>query len=252
MRDYAVVIPAYNERATIADIVERALAQATTVIVVDDGSMDGTSEVLAGQPVTVIRNERNSGKGHSLWRGMQHALALGLAGIVTLDGDGQHAPEDISPLVQMAREHPADIIVGARLVARKTAPRSRRWANRVADFGIGWVAGQRIVDSQSGFRVYPAPLLQRIEVKHDATRGFVFESEILIAAARLGVRIRSVAVMMRYPEGARPSHFRGVRDIARITRMGVWQLLRRGMHPAGLYRSLFSATGSVRVSSGKE
>ena len=235
---YAIVIPARNEAATIADVAARASAVAASVIVVDDGSTDGTHERVAGFPVVLLRNERNLGKAATLWRGMEHALALGAAGVVTLDGDGQHAPEDIPRLVQVARAHPEDIVIGARLVGRAGAPRARRAANRVADFFIGWAAGQPLDDSQSGFRVYPASLLRRLEVKHGPGRGFVFESEALIAAGRLGVKIRSVAIAAVYPPGARPSHFRPVVDIARISRMILWHLVRRGMSPAGLYRSL--------------
>jgi len=236
--DYVVVIPARNEAATIGDIAARATAVAATVIVVDDGSSDGTHERVAGFPVTLLRNERNLGKGASLWRGMQHALALGADGVVTLDGDGQHAPEDVPRLLRVARAHPDDIVIGARLVVAHGAPRARRAANRVADFFIGWAAGQPLDDSQSGFRVYPATLLRRLDVKHGPGRGFVFESDALIAAARSGVRVRSVAIAAVYSKGARPSHFRPVIDIARIGGMVAWQLLRRGMYPAGLYRSL--------------
>jgi glycosyltransferase involved in cell wall biosynthesis len=239
---YAVVIPACNEAATIADVAGRAVAVAATVIVVDDGSTDATHERVAGLPVVLLRNERNRGKGASLWRGMQHALALGADGVVTLDGDGQHAPEDVPRLVRVARAHPDDIVIGARLVGRETSPRARRRANRVADFFIGWAAGQPLDDSQSGFRVYPASLLRRLDVRHGPTRGFVFESEVLIAAARLGVKCRSVAIAAVYPRNARPSHFRPVADIARISRMILWQLARRGLHPAGLYRSLARRT----------
>ncbi len=239
---YAVVIPAYNEAATIADVAARAAAVAATVIVVDDGSTDGTHERLGGLPVVLLRNDRNLGKGASLWRGLQHALALGAEGVVTLDGDGQHAPEDVPRLVRVARAHPDDIVIGARLIGRETSPRARRMANRVGDFFIGWAAGQPLDDSQSGFRVYPASLLRRLEVGHGPTRGFVFESEVLIAAARLGVRCRSVAIAAVYPRGARPSHFRPVADIARIGGMILWQLARRGMYPAGLYRSLVRRT----------
>lgn len=239
---YAVVIPAYNEAATIADVAARAAAVAATVIVVDDGSTDGTHERLGGLPVVLLRNQRNLGKGASLWRGLQHALALGADGVVTLDGDGQHAPEDVLRLVRVARAHPDDIVVGARLVGRETSPRARRMANRVGDFFIGWAAGQPLDDSQSGFRVYPASLLRRLDVKHGPTRGFVFESEALIAAGRLGVRCRSVAIAAVYPRGARASHFRPVADIARIGGMILWQLARRGMYPAGLYRSLARRT----------
>lgn len=239
---YAVVIPAYNEGATIADVAARAAAVVATVIVVDDGSTDGTHERLARLPVVLLRNERNLGKGASLWRGMQHALALGADGVVTLDGDGQHAPEDVPRLVRVARAHPDDLVIGARLVGRETSPRARRRANRVADFFIGWAAGQPLDDSQSGFRVYPASLLRRLDVRHGPTRGFVFESEVLIAAGRLGVKCRSVAIAAVYPRNARPSHFRPVADIARISRMILWQLARRGLHPVGLYRSLARRT----------
>jgi glycosyltransferase involved in cell wall biosynthesis len=245
MDGYAVLIPAYNEAATIADVAARALRVASPVIVVDDGSQDGTGDALAGLPVILLRNAANLGKGGSLWRGMQHALALGIAGVVTLDGDGQHAPEDIPRLLDVAREHPADIVIGARLIGREHAPRSRRLANRLGDFSVGWAAGQRFDDSQSGFRVYPTSLLTRVQVKHGPERGFVFESEILITAARLGVQVRSVPIAASYPRDARASHFRPVLDMLRIGGMIGWQLLRRGMYPIGLYRSLARRKVSV-------
>ena len=235
---YAVVIPAYNEAATIADVAARAARQVELVVVVDDGSTDGTAAALADLPVTLLRNDQNLGKGASLWRGMRHALGLGIAGVVTLDGDGQHAPEEIPRLLAEARAHPGEIVVGARTFGRDAAPRARYLANRVADFWIGWAAGQPLPDSQSGFRVYPAALLGQVEVKHGPARGFVFESELLIAAARHGFGSRAVPIAALYPKAARPSHFRPVLDIVRITRMVAWQLLSRGMHPTGLRRVL--------------
>jgi glycosyltransferase involved in cell wall biosynthesis len=249
---YAAVIPAYDESATIADVAARAARQVEPVIVVDDGSTDATSAALAGLPVMLLRNDRNLGKGASLWRGMQHALGLGVAGVVTLDGDGQHAPEDIPRLLAEARAHPGEIVIGARLLGREAAPRSRYLANRVADFWIGWAAGQRLADSQSGFRVYPAALLRSIDVKHGPGRGFVFESEILIAAARRGVGSRAVPIAALYPRAARASHFRPVRDIALITRMVAWKLLSRGMNPAGLRRVLAGRPAPQRAGAGNE
>ncbi len=235
---YAAVIPAYNEAATIADVAARAARQVELVVVVDDGSTDGTAGALAGLPVTLLRNARNLGKGASLWRGMQHALGLGVGGVLTLDGDGQHAPEEIPRLLAEARAHPGEIIVGARVLGRDAAPRARFLANRFADFWVGWAAGQPLADSQSGFRVYPAALVRQVEVRHGPARSFVFESEFLIAAARHGFGSRAVPVSALYPKTARPSHFRPVLDIARITRMVAWKLLSRGMHPAGLRRVL--------------
>ena len=238
MNETAVLIPAYNEAATIRDLAERALKIVAHVIVVDDGSSDATAAQLAGLPVTLLCNERNLGKAASLWRGFEHALSCGARRIVTLDGDGQHRPEDIPRLLRMAQRHPDSIVIGARLHDRQNFPARRYYANRFARFGISWVAGYYIADSQSGFRVYPATLLTQLKRSEVSWNGFVFESEILIAAAARGVRSVAVAIPGIYPKQARPSHFRPVCDVARILMMVTGRLLRRGMYPAGLWRSL--------------
>ena len=94
----AVVIPAYDEAATIATIVQRARLQLETVIVVDDGSIDDTASQAAHAGAMVLRQPSNQGKGAALWHGLQQALALGAEAIITLDGDGQHRPEDLPKL----------------------------------------------------------------------------------------------------------------------------------------------------------
>jgi glycosyltransferase involved in cell wall biosynthesis len=242
----AVVIPAYQEASTIAGVARRARAHADAVIVVDDGSTDGTSAALAGLDATVLRNARNLGKGASLARGIAQALADGADAVVTLDADGQHEPAEIPRLARAWQAHPGDVVVGARLRHAERAPRLRKAANRFADFWIGWAAGQALDDSQSGFRLYPAALLARLAVPSGPRRGFVFESELLIEAARAGARIRSVAIDSIYRAGARPSHFRPVADIAAIARMVAGKLLARGMYPAGLYRVLTARPRAAR------
>ncbi|MGH8726707.1 MAG: glycosyltransferase family 2 protein [Burkholderiales bacterium] len=233
---YAIVIPAYNEETTIRDVVARALLQVPRVIVVDDGSSDRTSECLAGLGVERLRNASNLGKAASLWRGFEHSLKSGASAVITLDADGQHLPEDIPKLIAAHRTSPTCIVIGARPRERKNAPARRYYANRVADFWIGWAAGQRISDSQSGFRLYPAEVLRRVAVNHDKAARFVFESEILIAAARQSFNIISVPVPALY--GERRSHFRPVLDILRIARMVAWKLLSRGLYPRGLINLL--------------
>jgi len=114
MAKYWVVIPAYNEATTIRDVASRAIRQNENVIVVDDGSTDDTAKVLVGLPVSVLRNQTNRGKAASLWRGFQQALTAGASGVVTLDGDGQHAPEDIPRLLAEAAFYPDHVIIGAR------------------------------------------------------------------------------------------------------------------------------------------
>lgn len=233
-----VVIPAYNEAATIRELVECALRVVPNVVVVDDGSSDSTAEKLSGLPVTVLRNERNLGKAATLWKGFGHALGLGAQFVVTLDGDGQHRPEDMPRLLNMAERSPQSIVIGARLHDRKNFPPKRYYANQFARFWISWAAGYPIADTQSGFRVYPALLLAKLTRRDVSWNGFVFESEVLIAAGALGVRSIAVEIPGIYPKEARPSHFRPVADIARIVIMVAGRLLRRGMYPVGLWRSL--------------
>jgi glycosyltransferase involved in cell wall biosynthesis len=237
-KDVAAVIPAYNEAATIRDVVERTLRQLKHVIVVDDGSTDGTAQLLQGLGITLLRHASNEGKASSLWDGMQEARKRGASAIVTLDGDGQHLPEDIPRLLQRYRQAPDSIVIGSRLHEKENIPRARYNANRFANFWIAWAAGYRIIDSQSGFRIYPASLLDQVKVAHRRASCFVFESEILIEAGRLGIHSSPVAISAIYQPHARASHFRPVLDIARIVRMVAWKLLSRGMYLRGLWRSL--------------
>ncbi len=234
----AVVIPAYNEAATVAGIVRRARRQVETVIVVDDGSGDDTAAQAAAAGAQLLRQPANQGKGAALWRGMQEALAHGADAIVTLDADGQHNPEDIPKLLAAARAQPGHLIVAARLERRERAPGLRRFANGMADFWISWAAGYPIRDTQSGFRLYPAAFLRDVSAPQNGRRGFAFESALLIHAARLGCYPATVAIETIYPPQGRPSHYRPWRDTLRIVAMVAWELLGRGLYPTGLLQSL--------------
>jgi len=144
----------------------------------------------------------------------------------------------VSRMLQAAALHLHCVIVAARLNGREAYPKARRRANRFADFWISWAAGHGIADSQSGQRLYPAALLRQLQARHDAGAAFTFESEALIRAARLGYTTVAVPIAaVFHPEG-RPSHFRPVRDIARIVAMVAGHLLATGLYPAGLWRSL--------------
>lgn len=238
MNGLAVVIPAFNEAATIRDVAMRTLAFVPDVIVVDDGSTDGTGAELAGLPVTLIGNARNAGKAACIWRGAEVALAAGASGIVTIDGDGQHDPADLPRILHAAGARPNAIVIGSRLHARATIPKVRYCANRFANFWIGWAAGRPIADTQSGFRAYPAAVFRGLNVRHDRWSSFVFESEVLIAASRAGMEIVCVPVSVKYAAPPRPSHLRPVADISKIALMVAARLLGRGLYLPGLWRSL--------------
>ncbi len=253
----AVLIPALNEALRIRGVVQAALAECPRVIVVDDGSDDGTGDCIADLPVTLLRHPRRMGKGAALRDGFREALRMGARGVVTLDGDGQHDPRDIPRLLAAARRHPHHIVIGARLRRRAQQPWLRRLANGFGDWGIGWACGYQIADTQSGQRYYPAEVaaLERLPGED-----FVYEAELLISAARrLGMRTVSVPIEARYAEvhaepppaprsssiastapaapaavtdnaGApmRRSHFRPLHDLWRIVRHVSVRILERG------------------------
>ncbi len=237
----AVVIPALNEAGTIGWLVAACqnLSFVAETIVVDDGCTDATASIAAAAGARVLRHRTNLGKGASLQSGLAAAVARGAAHVATLDGDGQHRPEDLARMLAAARSWPDRIVIGSRRATAERAPRARRIANRVADFWVSWASGHPIDDSQSGFRLYPATLIRALLGRPPLGSGFAFESEVLIEAARLGFRTGSIDIPTIYGTAlCRRSHFRPVADITRIVLMVGGKLFRRGMDPAGLWRSL--------------
>ena len=233
-----VVIPALNESLRIREVVTGALAHCPNVIVIDDGSDDGTSDCIADLPVILLRHASRRGKGASLREGFAEALERGFDGVLTMDGDGQHLADDIPRLLDAAVRYPGSLIIGSRLRKRSQQPIHRRLANEFGDWGIAFGCGYRIADTQSGQRYYPAKVCALADVPGE---DFVFEAQILISASReLGVRVVSVPIESRYQgPGAtaqfRKSHFRPLRDLWRITSHVTRQILADG-NVVGEYR----------------
>lgn len=212
---YCVLIPCLNEERAIGDLLRGVLAHCADVIVVDDGSDDRTPEIVAGMPVTLLRHAGRRGKGEALRTGFREALARGFDAVLTMDGDGQHLPDDIPRIVDAALCYPHHIVIGARMLNRAQQPAGRHAANNFADWGISWGCGRPVADTQSGQRWYPREAVELVELR---SQDFVFEAAILIAASReLGMGIVSVPIESRYNGEFRLSHFRPVRDVARIT-----------------------------------
>ena len=211
-----IVIPTYENARTIADVVRRAAIAGGEVIVVDDGSTDGTAGIIRGiGGIEVITHPENRGKGAALRSGFQRALERGHEWAVTVDADGQHDPGEIPRLVEAIREGPRAIIVGARSMKAGGAPMRCRAGLALSNILVRILAGQSLPDSQSGFRAYP---LREVLALGLRARGFELEVEVLLKAAWAGVEIRHVPVSVRYPgrRGERGSHFRPVRDTVRI------------------------------------
>jgi glycosyltransferase involved in cell wall biosynthesis len=212
--DVVAVIPAYEAAATVADVVTGARAVLARVLVVDDGSRDGTAAVAAAAGAEVLRQEVNHGKGAAIVAALRHLAVQGVARALTLDADGQHLPAEMGVLLAASDAAPAAIVVGVRRKEGHAIARLNRFGNRVADGLMRAIAGQPLPDTQSGFRIYP--VAATLALGSEGTR-FEFETEILLRAARRGMPLVGVPVRVHYPPIAeRVSHFRPWQDTLRI------------------------------------
>jgi len=190
----AVGIPALNEEATIAKVVVHASRYAESVLVVDDGSSDDTGLIAERLGATVIRHDRNMGKGAALRSCFDWSRRVGADVLVTLDADGQHNPDEIPNLISLILKGEADVVIGSRKILSE-APFYRHAGGRLLDRLTGVKVGGRFVDAQSGFRAYSKATLNRVTA---AECGMGVDSEILMRARDAGLRIAEVPAKVSY------------------------------------------------------
>ena len=214
MADIAILIPAFNCERSIADVVCAAHRYVQTVIVVSDGSADATAERALAAGAEVVRHPTNLGKGAALQTGMQLLAERGFERVLTMDGDGQHLSHQIPVLLEVSDSDRQALVIGARRVEPEVVDPIRLFANRFANRWVEIACGQKLPDTQSGFRIYP---LRKILTLGARAAHFGFETEVVIRAVRAGVSIRSVPVEVYYPPArARISHYRPFLDTVRI------------------------------------
>jgi glycosyltransferase involved in cell wall biosynthesis len=211
-KNICVIIPAYNVADTIGDVVKGAYRFVSMVLVADDGSSDTTAENASKAGAAVIRVKRNKGKGNALKLLFEMAIQKGFEAVISMDGDGQHDPEEIPKFIKTNEKYPDRIIVGSRMHAKEHIPRARYNSMHVARFFISLAANQFVEDTQCGFRVYPLKLIQKMQLTQS---GYVTESEILIKAGDMGAKIDFIRIGAIY--GEIQSHFKPVLDVTAIT-----------------------------------
>ena len=201
------VVPCLNEAATIRGIVVGLRACIPTVIVVDDGSTDGTDREAAEAGAEVLRNTMPAGKGAALARGWQRAVARGFPWAICVDGDGQHDPGDAPSFLAAASKPEVRLVVGNRFHDPASMPWIRRMTNRAMSRWISRRAGLDFPDSQCGYRLVHLPTLLALGLK---TTHYEIESEMDVAFARGGHRVEFVPIRVRY--GNERSKIRPVTD----------------------------------------
>lgn len=190
-----IIIPAYNEAENIAQIVSAIKAKDLDSIVIDDGSVDNTRQLAEDKGAIVLRNPVNQGKGASLIKGFNYALSHGYEAVITMDGDGQHLPDDIAHFINSAKDKQNDLLIGNRMQDTQAMPFIRILTNKLMSLLISMLARQNIPDTQCGFRMIKNEVLNRINL---TTAKYETESEILLEASRLGFKIKSVPIHSIY------------------------------------------------------
>ena len=212
----AIIIPVYNHGRQIGEVVRRARLLNLPVFVIDDGSTDSTPEVVAAlDGITVLRHAENQGKGAALLTGFRAAEQQGHDWAISLDGDGQHHPEDAKQLLKVIENGTRCLVVGKRQGMEDNAdvPWTSRFGRGFSNFWVWAAGGPLLADSQSGFRLYPLPESLHLDVR---ARRYQFEVEVLVKARLHELAVKEVPIRVVYqPKGVRVSHFQPWPDFRR-------------------------------------
>ena len=219
-----VIVPAFNEAGTVADVVRgaRACGHVDDVVVVDDGSSDETVARAAQAGAHVLRHEQNRGKGHAVRTGLAFALDRPFTHVLLMDGDMQHRPADVPAMIEAARKPfvkgggDVDLVVGERVFDKSKMPTSRYYSNVIGSRALSGFIGSEVRDSQSGFRLIRCEILRGMPL---SSTGYEIETEMLIKLARRRAKMTSVPVQLSY--GAK-SKLRPIRDTTRTCFLAVY------------------------------
>ena len=191
------IIPAYNEAKTIGYLCEETKKEGFDVLVIDDGSTDTTARIAKEKDAIVLRNEKTIGKGASLRKGFDYAINQNYDAILTMDGDGQHDPQDIPQFIDKIKQADAKIVIGNRMFRTRNMPFIRWCTNKMMSIFISSICRQYIPDSQCGFRYIDMKALKTFEL---STSNFEIETEVLIEASKKGYKIYFVPIKTIYQD----------------------------------------------------
>jgi glycosyltransferase involved in cell wall biosynthesis len=208
-----ILIPAYNAQDTLGSVLKKIEPLKSDIVVVDDGSSDETKRLASENRVRLLKHPLNLGKGAALRTGFQYILERGYRLVITLDADGQHDPADIPSLLKIFQSAKPDILIASRAMEFGKMTFLRRFWNRLGVKAVSRLCHSDITDSQSGFRLIRAEVLQAVDL---STSRFETELELLIKACKKGFSVLSVPINTPRVDGSGSSHFRPVVDTWRV------------------------------------
>lgn len=189
-------IPAYNEASTIQDLVKKSLLHVDKVVVCDDGSTDDTANIARQAGATVITHDKNQGYGAAIATLFDYARKQNAQMMITLDGDGQHNPEQIPILINAMTNHNVDVVIGSRFLDDNTKASSyRKTGIKIITSASNYGTNIKVSDSQSGFRAYSKDAIDAI---HPTEQGMSVSTEILLKISNKGLSIAEVPIIISY------------------------------------------------------
>ena len=194
-----VIIPCYNEEATIGKIIFKARNFVNEVLVIDDGSSDNTKKIARDMGATVITHKTNKGKSAGIKTGFKYALNNNYDYVITMDGDAQHDPNEIPILLNNLKNNGHDITLGIRYGNSTEMPLWRKFGKRVLDYATSFGNGGFVTDSQCGFRAFNKKAIENILPRLKGN-SFSVESEQLIRAYEIGLKIECQLISCRYKD----------------------------------------------------
>lgn len=211
-----VIIPTYNNASTIVAVISSVLTFTSNVIVVNDGSNDGTFEILQSvRGIALVSYDKNKGKGYALQQGFAFAYQHGYSHAITIDADGQHYPSDLHLFLEALSENPDALFTGVRTLKGTHIPANSSFANKFSNFWFQFITNQTLPDTQCGYRLYPLKVLNEI---HFYSTKYEFELEVMVRAAWKQTEIIPIPVNVFYPKPEeRVTHFRPFTDFFRIS-----------------------------------
>ncbi len=209
-----ILIPAYNAERTIPDVVRACRRYVRWILVVNDGSGDQTAAAAEEAGALVINHPVNRGKGAALQTAFDYVLGTPWDLFIILDADGQHSPDEIPRFLEAHMEDHDALLLGNRLHDPGPMPWPRRVTNRVMSWVLSMLIGQRVPDTQCGYKLLTKEALRQLK---PVTSGYDFDSEILLLASRTGARIRPVPITSIY--GDQDSAIRPWRDTVRFLKL---------------------------------
>jgi glycosyltransferase involved in cell wall biosynthesis len=209
-----VIVPTYNNCKTLKRVLDSVLLYTSNIIIVNDGSTDGTARILENYAQLVqIHFPKNRGKGLALRAGFKKAIELNYKYSITIDSDGQHFASDIPKFIDVLEKEEEVLIIGSRNMMQEGVPKKSSFGNKFSNFWFWFETGIRLEDTQSGYRLYP---LQQIPKKY-FTNKFEFEIEVIVRSAWKGIKVMNKPIQVLYDPTERVSHFRPFKDFTRIS-----------------------------------